>query len=653
MNIIKFYILFAFAIALFGCGGSNSSSQKSDDIEKSSEVSTVNIAPTVDAGIDQTVGEQVVVIMSGSATDIGGSAVAFDWAQVSGSSVIIENPKVATVSFTSPVISVSETLVFEVTATDNDGAITKDTVNVRVTSECESFDDWSEISLKLNDVDVAFDNFNKRLFLPLTSGYDVEQTLTAEVKYESRCSIALAFNGGNVVNAEELTSISSVRYGSTIDVDFYLPALNNTVSETYEMVFTNLPVIELFAEVIVDDPKSPGTFKLTSPLFDQYTGAMAMGIETRGATSQVYDKKSFSIEIVKDDDPSDEKKLKLLDLRKDGDWILDATYRDKTFARNMIGMDIFNDMRPYAYINSKGKKLGQSAIRGYQAEVILNGRYHGVYMLEEKVDRKLLDMDKVDVPEDDDGNELWSDIDFSNPDNGTVLYKASSNNATLHYISDDVKADFEQKYPKDEDVERYEPLLELISFLNTSTDEEFVQRVQGGDFIDMANVVDFWIMSNVTQNTDTLKKNYYIARNKADKWFFVPWDNDTTFGMKWDGAPYDTVHWWAPSTNKLIQRFFENPETGFNALVENRWIELKGSLFTVDSLTARFIEYRSKSAPLPDVEENSRTRNFSRWPNSGGEGINYPEYSLDSITYIQGWIERRLNFLDDKIMIQD
>jgi len=565
MKYKKILVCSALFFTLFACG------------EDRDNTHPLNATPTVNAGTNQTVDGQTTVTLSGSATDTDGTIATYSWLQVSGATVTLNNASSAIASFISPTLTRSETLVFSLTVRDNKGAVQTEKIEITVTPTCADFSNWDDLGLKLNGIDVAVDNYNNQLFLSLADGYDHPKALKANVEYKSHCNVGLSFDKGEVLTSGATIDLANIRYGSSISVDLYPSKTGGIASETYELVFTNLPVIELAAALIVDEPKYPGSFKLTSALFDQYTGTMNMGIEIRGGSSQKYDKKSFSIELHEDDDPEDERKLALLDLRKDGDWILDATYRDTSFVRNIISMDIYNAMRPYAYIDANGKEQGQAAIRGHQVEVILNGRYHGVYILEEKVDRKLLDMEKVEVPEDDEGHDLWSEVDFDKPENGTVLYKASSGNATLYYISDKVNEDFDQKYPKEDDIEHYGPLLDLITFLKDSSDEQFIKRVQDGDFIDLSSTVDFWIMTNLTQNRDTLQKNYYIARNKTQQWFFVPWDNDTTFGMRWNGAPVEEVTWWVPNKNRLIQRLIDNPETGFNRLVKQRWLELRGT----------------------------------------------------------------------------
>ena len=504
------------------------------------------------------------------------------------------------------------------------------------------FDDWAGLNLKLDGLDVGTDSYNSRLLAPLEEGFEIPQTLNVMVEYVGD-GVSLGFDSGPMTASGDIISLTA-RYGSSIPVDLYL---DGVLTETYTLVFTNLTVIELAADEIVDEPKLPGTFKLTSPDFGQVTGVMLMGVEHRGSTSQRYEKKSFSIEIRKDDDPEDERKLALLDLRKDGDWILDATYRDNADVRNIVSMDIYNDMRDFAYIDSVGELKGQAAIRGHQVEVILNERYHGTFILEEKVDRKLLDMDKANVPEDAEGNDLWDEVDFDDPENGTVLYKADANDADL-YFPISIAGAFEQKYPKADDIYHYEPLQELIDFINDATDQEFIDQV--GDIVDIDSAVDFWIMTNLTLNKDSLKKNYYLARNKTEKWFFVPWDNDATFGMYWNGNPYTSTSWWDPGKNNLIRRLSELPATGFNTRVKERWIELRATLFTTEALIARFITYRADSVPIPGVTENARTRNFERWPDSGGEGADNPE--LGTILYIEDWIADRIEFLDERIMEQ-
>ena len=90
-----------------------------------------NVPPTADAGSDQTVDEAMPVSLSGSGTDAEG-AVWYNWAQTSGTTVMLSGADTENASFTAPEVDVDEDLVFELTVTDADGASAADTVTVTI-----------------------------------------------------------------------------------------------------------------------------------------------------------------------------------------------------------------------------------------------------------------------------------------------------------------------------------------------------------------------------------------------------------------------------------------------------------------------------------------------------------------------------------------
>ncbi|WP_207064015.1 S8 family serine peptidase [Motiliproteus sp. SC1-56] len=95
-------------------------------------VNPVNAAPTADAGADQAVDEQTSVILSGAGSDSDGSVVAYAWRQLSGPAVTLEGVDQAQASFVAPVLTSSESLVFELQVIDNEGAVASDSVLVTV-----------------------------------------------------------------------------------------------------------------------------------------------------------------------------------------------------------------------------------------------------------------------------------------------------------------------------------------------------------------------------------------------------------------------------------------------------------------------------------------------------------------------------------------
>ena len=98
-----------------------------------------NIAPTANAGPDQTVTEGDLVSLDGQlSSDIDGSIAAYSWTQLSGSAVSLANMNTVAPSFTAPLVTSSEILTFELTVTDDDGTTDTDTVVVTINDDTTS-----------------------------------------------------------------------------------------------------------------------------------------------------------------------------------------------------------------------------------------------------------------------------------------------------------------------------------------------------------------------------------------------------------------------------------------------------------------------------------------------------------------------------------
>ncbi|ABM04285.1 PKD domain containing protein [Psychromonas ingrahamii 37] len=97
-------------------------------------VDSVNSAPTVNVGSDQTADEQKTVTLSGSATDSDGTIATYSWVQTGGTTVSLTDASSASASFTAPILTAAETLTFSLKAIDNEGASANDSISVTVES---------------------------------------------------------------------------------------------------------------------------------------------------------------------------------------------------------------------------------------------------------------------------------------------------------------------------------------------------------------------------------------------------------------------------------------------------------------------------------------------------------------------------------------
>lgn len=96
------------------------------------------------------------------------------------------------------------------------------------------------------------------------------------------------------------------------------------------------------------------------------------GIELRGHSSLAFPKKQYGLELR--DRRGEGRDAGLLGMPKDDDWVLSAPYTDKSLMRNAL-----------AYETAR-QSFGRYAPRTRYVEVVLNGRYRGVYVLTQKLE---------------------------------------------------------------------------------------------------------------------------------------------------------------------------------------------------------------------------------------------------------------------------
>ncbi|MDF1798999.1 MAG: Ig-like domain-containing protein, partial [Planctomycetota bacterium] len=110
-----------------------------DGTSTSTDTVTVSVAanddaPSAEAGPNQAVAELDLVSLSGSGTDPEGVGLSYNWVQVSGPTVVLDDPSAASPSFTAPEGLANTELVFELQVTDGANTST-DTISVSVAAD--------------------------------------------------------------------------------------------------------------------------------------------------------------------------------------------------------------------------------------------------------------------------------------------------------------------------------------------------------------------------------------------------------------------------------------------------------------------------------------------------------------------------------------
>ncbi len=407
-------------------------------------------------------------------------------------------------------------------------------------------------------------------------------------------------------------SIDSIRLGEGYKVS------NTNTGKDYQLFFTQLPLVSITTDnEIEDDERVLAHFTLF--VDGQKSVSQKIGIEYRGGWTQTLDKKSFRIEFWKDDNGDKTKNVKLLGMRKDDDWNLQALTNEPLRIRRKTGHQLWKQMHSIYYNDVEPEAV--NGIKMEYVEVFLNNEFRGIYALGERIDRKQMKLVKY---EDGIEGEFYKGKYWDDP----VLFKGLKN----YDNNTDYWGGFEYKYPDKID---WKNLYNLVDFVVNTPNEKFYHDYKSNFEYD--NIIDYFIFINIIRALDNIGKNIYFAKYKSEEpYFFVPWDLDGILGTNWRGNIDNTTN--GLLSNGLYDRLWHDcSDTGFRRSLEERWTYLRQNIL-------------SKNNIMSLVESN-----FNYLKENGiynRESIAWSDYdkNLTDIGYISNWLDKRLEYLDQKIL---
>jgi hypothetical protein len=360
-----------------------------------------------------------------------------------------------------------------------------------------------------------------------------------------------------------------------------------------------LPVLKLQApRVIPDEKKAPGTLRMPG-----YRGRIA--IETRGQSSQQFPKKSFALELR--DARGEDRKAGLLGLPADGDWVLYAPYNDKTLMRNALAYEA-------------ARSFGRYAPRTRFVELHLNGRYHGIYVLTEKVE---LGGERVE------GEAL---VEFTFP------FQARTKNPS--FLGPVRRRPVVWEDPERGDMTRAEA--NRIAAPVRAAERALYGRGSWRPYIDEASAVDFVLVQELFKNQDAFHASTFLALREDGKLHFGPvWDFDISSGNSGRGLS-GVLEGWILERRHWAGRLLQDP--GFARSMAARWRELRAAGLREDLHAAIDANVRELRGEL--------NRNFTRWPvlhrriwpNGAARGSHAAE-----VRHLRSWLDRRIAWIDRNV----
>lgn len=169
------------------------------------------------------------------------------------------------------------------------------------------------------------------------------------------------------------------------------------------------------------------------------------------------------------------------------------------------------------------------APRSNFANVYMNGTLKGFYTVIEQIDDQFLDWKILD----DDGNLFKAGDNFGGGPAG------GGNPADLKYYGT-AQSSYEARYElkTNEDVNDWTDLIDFIDFINNSSAADFEAGI--ANKIELQEYLRSAALDNLFSNLDSYTgsaRNYYLYHNSTtDKWQWIKWDGNESFGSYANGV---------------------------------------------------------------------------------------------------------------------
>jgi spore coat protein CotH len=419
----------------------------------------------------------------------------------------------------------------------------------------------------------------------------------------------------------------------------------NQTLEVFQGTPLKLIKINTRGKTIEDEPKISASLKIEAN--QEILEEHLIGIEIRGSSSQMFEKKSYGFETWNEN--NEDLNTELAGFPEEEDWILYGPYSDKTLMRNVLIYQLSNQMGRYA-----------SRTDFYELEI--NNVFMGTYVLMEKIKR---DKNRVDISknkEEDISGGYILKIDKTTGDGG-ILNKDiafGSQYSPRGELESYKNTSFLYQYPKSDDINdsQKEYIQNYINDFETALfSNEFTSAENGYQkFIDIDTFIDFFILNELSKNPDGYRISTYMHKDKGEKLKMGPiWDFNIAYGNVdyCDGA--STVGWAyqfnnvCPNDSMQVpfwwNRFLEDPE--FVILLQTRWTELRNNILATQTILSQ-VEILQKTLN----SSNASDKNFSKWLVLGKyiwpNAFVGDSYSSE-INYLKDWILNRMDWLDTNI----
>ncbi len=417
-----------------------------------------------------------------------------------------------------------------------------------------------------------------------------------------------------MLGAQNFTSSEFPIFIITTDIDPYTG--NHLQIQDEPKIGANLKILYL------NDSTRNFLSNQNDSYFLNYNGRIA--IETRGSTSQSYNKKSYAFETRLDDNETNNN-VSLVGMPDENDWILTAMNDEPSYLRDCLSFCLY-------------EKLGYYSPRTKYCEVIVNGNYRGLYYLTEKIK---VDKNRVNIEKLESNENIFPNLSggyIVKADKTTGGDEAAWTTSAYNYYED---VNYIHHAPKPELITNSQAKY-IRNYFDTvfSLVESHNQDVLHGfpAYIDIMSFVDFMIMGEFSSNVDIYQKSTFFHKDRGGKLRAGPiWDYNLAYGYDFGQigrSGYDVLQFENNDNtgSDFWHQMYEDDK--FYCILTHRWKELtiSGAPLNYYSVVHIIDSIRNMIAPAVNRDRNRWSKNY-----------NY----LSHINSMKQWLQNRYLWLNN------
>ncbi len=363
-----------------------------------------------------------------------------------------------------------------------------------------------------------------------------------------------------------------------------------------------------------------------------------ININIRGSSSQSFPKKGYGFHLLNEDNSN--RKIDLLGMPAEHNWILHGPYSDKSLMRNKISYEMSSDMGHYA------PRTRFIELFLHQGDDPLSAPdYQGVYLL---VERIKIAKGRLELEELEPFHNSWPEIsggyiiknDRLNPGESGMVTNRGSRLAFVRPNEQNISS--EQKEYIKSYVDSLEALLVSADFNDPSTGYPAL--------LDVNSFIDYHLLTEICKEIDGFRLSTFLFKDRLGKLHIGPvWDFNLSLGNADYLLGWQPEGWYYPLIDEYeylfgwYNRLFN--DDNFTKAYATRYRQLRQFVFSNEQLIGKIRNYQNQL-------QSAQVRNFIRWDILGQ--YVWPNYFIantfdEEIDFMVDWLERRLAWMDSQL----